>query len=114
MREGEGVYTDDEVSYENDPVAKLLGQSRRTTKQRREFAQRERQRMAERVESVAKKLQLDNVEVVADVSRLEGKKQRAKGFYSKAQVRLLSLYRTIQVRSMWSRLYYMKLLLTMV
>lgn len=84
LREGEGVYTDDEVSYENDPVAKLLGQSRRTTKQRREFAQRERQRMAERVESVAKKLQLDNVEVVADVSRLEGKKQRAKGFYSKS------------------------------
>ena len=84
LREGEGVYTDDEVSYENEPVAKLLGQSRRTTKQRREFAQRERQRMAERVESVAKKLQLDNVEVVADVSRLEGKKQRAKGFYSKS------------------------------
>lgn len=34
-REGGGAYTDDEVSYENDPVAKLLGQSRRTAKQRR-------------------------------------------------------------------------------
>lgn len=79
-----GTYTDDEVSYENDPVAKLLGQSRRTAKQRREFAQRERQRMAERVERLAEKLHLDNVEVVTDASVLEGKKQRAKGFYSKS------------------------------
>ena len=50
-REGDGAYTDDEVSYENDPIAKQLSQSRRTAKQRREFARRERQRMAERVES---------------------------------------------------------------
>ncbi len=84
MRERAGAYTDDELSYENDPVAKLLGQSRRTAKQRREFAQRERQRMAERVESLAEKLHLDNVEIVTDASTLEGKKQRAKGFYSKS------------------------------
>lgn len=83
-RNGIGTYTDDEVSYENDPVAKLLGQSRKTAKQRREFAQRERQRMAERVESLAEKLHLDNVEVVTDASVLDGKKQRAKGFYSKS------------------------------
>ena len=83
-RNGIGTYTDDEVSYENDPVAKLLGQSRRTAKQRREFAQRERQRMAERVESLAEKLHLDNVEVVTDASVLDGKKQHAKGFYSKS------------------------------
>jgi N12 class adenine-specific DNA methylase len=83
-REGGGAYTDDEVSYENDPVAKLLGQSRRMAKQRREFAQRERQRMAERVEILAEKLHLDNVEIVTDASVLDGKKQRAKGFYSKS------------------------------
>lgn len=83
-RAGVGSYTDDEVSFENDPIAKLLGQSRRTAKQRREFAQRERQRMAERVESLAEKLHLGNVEVVTDTSVLEGKKQRAKGFYSKS------------------------------
>ena len=83
-REGDGTYTDDEVSFENDPVAKLLGRPRRTAKQRREFAQRERQRMAERVERLAEKLHLDNVEVVTDASVLEGKKQRAKGFYSKS------------------------------
>lgn len=84
QRNGIGAYNDDEVSYENDPVAKLLGQSRRTAKQRREFARRERQRMAERVESLAEKLHLDNVEVVTDASALDGKKQRAKGFYSKS------------------------------
>lgn len=84
MREGDGAYTDDEVSYENDPIAKQLSQSRRTAKQRREFARRERQRMAERVESLAEKLHLDNVEVVTDASVLDGKKQRAKGFYSKS------------------------------
>lgn len=84
LREGDGVYTDDELSYENDPVAKLLGRSRRTAKQRREFAQRERQRMVDKVESLAEKLHLDNVEIVTDASTLEGEKQRAKGFYSKS------------------------------
>lgn len=84
LREGDGAYTDDEVGYENDPTAKLLGRPRRTAKQRREFARRERQRMAERVESLAEKLHLDNVEVVTDASVLDGKKQRAKGFYSKS------------------------------
>lgn len=83
-RNGIGAYTDDEVSYENDPAAKLLGRSRRTAKQRRKFAQRERQRMVEKVESLVEKLHLDNVEVVTDASTLEGKKQRAKGFYSKS------------------------------
>jgi len=79
-REGVGSYTDDELALESDPVSKPRG----TRKQRREFAQRERQRMAERVERLAKKLHLDNVEVVTDASTLEGKKQRAKGFYTKS------------------------------
>lgn len=83
-REDDGAYTDDEVSYDNDSVAKQLGQSRRTAKQWRKFAQRERQRMAERVVSLTEKLHLDNVEVVTDASTLDGKKQRAKGFYSKS------------------------------
>lgn len=82
--EGEGVYTDERLSYENDPAAKMQGKTRRTVKQQREFAERERQRMFERVKKLAKKLHLDNVEVVTDASVLEGKKQRAKGFYSKS------------------------------
>ena len=107
FREGDGMYTDDALSMENEPVAKMLGKPRFTRKQRREFAERERQRMVARVEHLAKKLHLDNVEVITDAStltssnqlplsqsnklvgirsiaELEGKKQRAKGFYSKS------------------------------
>ena len=83
-REGDGAYTDDEVSFENDPISKVLGKPRFTRKQRREFAERERQRMVARVENLAKKLNLDNVEIITDASTLEGKKQRAKGFYTKS------------------------------
>lgn len=83
-RDGDGEYNDDEVSFENDHISKVLGKSRHTRKRRREFAERERQRMVVRVETLAKKLHLDNVEVVTDASQLEGKKQRAKGFYSKS------------------------------
>ena len=83
-REGVGSYTDDELALESDPVSKALGKPRGTRKQRREFAQRERRRMAERVENLAKKLHLDNVEVVTDASTLEGKRQRSKGFYTKS------------------------------
>lgn len=106
-RDGVGSYTDDELAMEIDPVSKVLGKPRGTRKQRREFAERERKRMAERVEKLAKKLHLDNVEIVTDAStltssnqlplnqssklvgvrsiaELEGKKQRAKGFYSKS------------------------------
>ena len=83
-RDGDGAYTDDEVSFENDPISKVLGKPRFTRKQRREFAERERQRMVARVENLAKKLNLDNVEIVTDASTLEGKKQRAKGFYTKS------------------------------
>ena len=84
QRKGDGAYTDDEVSFENDPISKVLGKPRFTRKQRREFAERERQRMVARVENLAKKLNLDNVEIVTDASTLEGKKQRAKGFYTKS------------------------------
>ena len=49
-----------------------------------ELPQRERQRMVARVENLAKKLHLDNVEVVTDASTLEGDKKRAKGVFSKS------------------------------
>ena len=83
-RDGVGAYTDDELAFESDPVSKVLGKPRGTRKQRREFAERERQRMVARVDSLAKKLHLDNVEIVTEASALQGKKQRAKGFYSKS------------------------------
>ncbi len=82
-RDGEGGYTDDEVSYANDPRAKVMGKSSRTARQRREFAARERQRMAERVQGLAEKLHLDNVDIVTDASTLQGRRAMAKGFYSR-------------------------------
>lgn len=84
LRSGESTLTDDELSLANDPVVKLTGKSARTSRQRSAFAKRERQRMVERVNELVEKLGLDNVEVVTDASTLEGKKQRAKGFYSKS------------------------------
>lgn len=83
LREGAGAYTDRELSETNDPMAKMLGKSVRTKKQQREFAERERRRMAAHAEELAKKLHLDDVEIVTDASTLEGKQKRSKGFYSK-------------------------------
>ncbi len=82
LRSGEGTYTDDEISYENDPIGKMLGKQRRSRARRIAFAERERRRMAERVQNLAETLHLDNVEVVTDASTLEGKRAKAKGFFS--------------------------------
>lgn len=84
-REGDGSFSDDALSGMSDPMAKMLGASTYSARQRREFAERARKRMVRRAESIAKELHLDNVEVVTDVSVLpEGKKRSAKGFYSKS------------------------------
>ena len=90
LRTGDGAYTDDELSYENDPWAKMG--RRRTAAQRRAFAERERQRMVTRVQELAEKLHLSGplpaspgrggVEIVTDISTLEGRKAKAKGFYN--------------------------------
>jgi hypothetical protein len=88
MRGGNGTLTDDELSYENDPVAKMTGRSPRTAAQRRAFAERERQRMVQRVQELAKKLHLDNVDIVTDVSTLQGRRAKAKGFYSRSTERI--------------------------
>ena len=83
-RDGVASYTDDELSFENDPWSKLAGRPLRTQSQRKEFARKERQRMVDRVKELAGKLHLGNVEIVTDADALEGKKKRAKGFYSKS------------------------------
>lgn len=69
-RNGVGPYTDDEISYENDPWSKLAGRPLRTQFQRKEFARKERQRMVDRVKELAEKLHLDNVDIVTDASVL--------------------------------------------
>ena len=88
QRSGEGTLTDDELSIANDPVAKLTSKSTRTSRQRREFAERERERMAGRVQELAEKLHLDNVDIVTDASMLNGRRARAKGFYSRSSGRI--------------------------
>lgn len=81
FRQGEGSYSDEELSMTNDPFAKLLGKSRQSKKQQLEYAERERRRMTGRARSIAEQLGLDNVEIVTDASTLEGEKASAKGFY---------------------------------
>lgn len=88
MRSGNGVLSDDDLSLANDPVSKLLGKSTRTPAQRRAFAERERQRMVERVQELAETLHLDNVDIVTDASTLQGNRAKAKGFYSRSTGRI--------------------------
>lgn len=88
LRAGNGALTDDDLSTDNDPVSKLLGKSRRTAQQRRAFAERERQRMTQRVQELAEKLHLDNVDIVTDASTLQGRRAKAKGFYSRSTGRI--------------------------
>lgn len=79
-REGIGAYSDAEVSFENDPWSKAWGESIRTKRQQKQYAERERKRMRERAESLSQTLGVD-IEVLEDASALKGKKQRAKGWY---------------------------------
>lgn len=88
MRGGSGALTDDELSLANDPAAALTGRSTRTSAQRRKFAERERQRMVDAVQKLARKLNLDNVDIVTDASTLQGRRARAKGFYSRSTGRI--------------------------
>lgn len=82
-RQGTGALTDSELSNANDPAGKMLGKPSRTPAQQRAFAERERQRMADRAREVADILHLDNVEIVTDASTLQGRRAKAKGFYSR-------------------------------
>lgn len=79
-RAGTGTYSDAEVSMEGDPWSKAWGESIRTKRQQKQFAEKERNRMRERAKSLSSVLGID-IEVIDDASTLKGKKQRAKGWY---------------------------------
>lgn len=84
-REGTGAYSDAEVSMENDPISKVWGKSLRTPAEQRQFAERERTHMKDRVEEMAKKLNVgDEVEIVTSTEGLEGRQKKAKGFFNPA------------------------------
>ena len=84
MRSGQGSFSDNELSFINDPVAKMLGKSKRSEEDNKAFVERERQRMISRVSELADKLHLNNIETVTNSNSLQGKKAKAKGFYSKS------------------------------
>lgn len=84
LREGYGSYTNTELSLINDPVAKIFGKSNRSEEDNKAFAERERQRMISRISELADRLHLDNIETVTGSNSLQGKKAKAKGFYSKS------------------------------
>ena len=84
-REGDGAYTDDELSELNDPFVKMLGEKARSAKQRKAFAARERRNMADAVRELAERLHLDNVEIVTEpmeVKDRRGKVHHPKGFFN--------------------------------
>lgn len=87
-RNGYGTLTDDELIFANDPTVKMTGRQTRTARQRRAFAERERQRMVNAVQELAETLHLDNVDIVTDASTLQGRRAKAKGFYSRGTGRI--------------------------
>lgn len=82
-REGDGIISDADISLLNDPMSRMMGESRFTPEQQEKFAAMERERMARHVDELAEKLHLNNIEVVTDVSTLTGKRKKAKGFYNR-------------------------------
>lgn len=82
-REGDGIISDADVSLLNDPMSRMMGESRFTPEQQEKFAAMERERMARHVDELAEKLHLNNIEVVTDASTLTGKRKKAKGFYNR-------------------------------
>lgn len=82
-REGDGIISDADISLLNDPMSRMMGESRFTPEQQEKFAAMERERMAQHVDELADKLHLNNIEVVTDASTLTGKRKKAKGFYNR-------------------------------
>lgn len=79
-REGDGIISDADISLLNDPMSRMMGESRFTPEQQEKFAAMERERMARHVDELADKLHLNNIEVVTDASTLTGKRKKAKGW----------------------------------
>ena len=86
-RDGEDAYSDADVSFESDPRSRAWGETLRSKKQQKAFAEKERERMRSTVERLAGQLGLE-VRVVEDGSTLleEDKergerKSKSRGWY---------------------------------
>ena len=82
LRQGEGAYTDAEVSFANDLVSRAWGENLRSKKQQQSFANRIRKQMRQHAQSLAETLRVP-IEILDNPNALTGKKARAKGFYDK-------------------------------
>lgn len=82
-RKGSGAVSDEGVTIASDPVSKAIGEPRYGRgKKMREYAERQRKFMVQKVQEIAQKLKLDNVEIVTDASTLSGKRAKAKGYFN--------------------------------
>lgn len=82
-RQGDGRYTDEELALINDPAARLYGESFRTKKQQKQYAERVRNHMRKKANELAEKLHLpvEIIESEEDMAKLKGQKANAKGWY---------------------------------
>ena len=82
-RQGDGRYTDEELALINDPAARLYGESFRTKKQQKQYAERVRNHMRKKANELAEKLHLpvEIIESEEGMAKLQGKKAKAKGWY---------------------------------
>lgn len=82
-RQGDGRYTDEELALINDPAARLYGESFRTKKQQKQYAERVRNHMHKKANELAEKLHLpvEIIESEEDMAKLKGQKAKAKGWY---------------------------------
>lgn len=82
-RQGDGRYTDEELALINDPAARLYGESFRTKKQQKQYAERVRNHMRKKANELAEKLHLpvEIIESEEDMAKLKGQKAKAKGWY---------------------------------
>ena len=70
-RQGSGAVSDEGVTMASDPVSKAIGEPRYGRgKKMREYAERQRRFMVQKVQEIAQKLNLNNVEIVTDTSTL--------------------------------------------
>jgi len=67
----------------SDAIVKKADSNTKVTNKRAKASDAKVAEMAERVNELAAKLHLDNIEIVTDTSMLEGKQKKAKGFYSR-------------------------------
>ena len=82
-RQGDGRYTDEELALINDPAVRLYGESFRTKKHQKQYAERVRNHMRKKANELAEKLHLpvEIIESEEDMAKLQGKKAKARGWY---------------------------------